>query len=169
MCSNHIGDTKLFIMKYHFFWGGIYSNWAKSPFTHVVDEEKVNFNCGEQYMMYCKAILSNDYESAEKILKESNPRFQKQLGREVKNFNSKLWDKHKYMIMYVGLKSKFEQNSQMKEQLMKEDCDLFVEASPHDRIWGIGYDEKNALVNRDNWGENLLGRIITDIRNSFLK
>ena len=156
-------------MKYHFFWGGIYSNWAKLPFTLEIDEQEISFNCGEQYMMYCKANLFNDYESAIKILKESNPRAQKQLGRKVKNFNSKLWDESKYMIMYIGLKAKFEQNLKIKEQLLKEDCDLFVEASPYDRIWGIGYNEEDALDNIDTWGENLLGRIITDVRNSLSK
>lgn len=39
-----------------------------------------------------------------------------------------------------------------------------VEASPVDRIWGVGFTEKNAEKNRYRWGENLLGRALVDIR-----
>lgn len=155
-------------MKYKFFWGGIYSNWYKSPFTVPnIFGEKLTFNCGEQYMMYVKAMLFRDVETARKILKESNPREQKKLGRQVKNFDSKIWDESKVSIMTEGLKQKFTQNKDLKAQLLKEDCDLFVEASPYDRIWGIGYSEADALNFTSDWGENLLGLIITRIRDEF--
>ena len=52
---------------------------------------------------------------------------------------------------------------------MQEDCKEFVEASPYDRIWGIGYSEKDALENIPYWGENLLGKIITDLRDSIVR
>jgi predicted NAD-dependent protein-ADP-ribosyltransferase YbiA (DUF1768 family) len=38
------------------------------------------------------------------------------------------------------------------------------QASPADRIWGVGYNEKDAESNRKNWGQNLLGRAITRAR-----
>ncbi len=39
-----------------------------------------------------------------------------------------------------------------------------VEASPFDRIWGVGYDAANAESNRGNWGENLLGKALMRVR-----
>lgn len=39
-----------------------------------------------------------------------------------------------------------------------------VEASPEDRIWGIGFDAANAEANRDKWGENLLGLALMNVR-----
>jgi predicted NAD-dependent protein-ADP-ribosyltransferase YbiA (DUF1768 family) len=38
-----------------------------------------------------------------------------------------------------------------------------VEASPEDRIWGIGFYAENAISNFDKWGENLLGKILTEL------
>jgi len=46
---------------------------------------------------------------------------------------------------------------------------IIVEASPNDRIWGIGYSEKYAIENIDNWGENLLGKIITELASELTK
>jgi hypothetical protein len=39
-----------------------------------------------------------------------------------------------------------------------------VEASPFDRVWGIGFREADAEWNREVWGENLLGRALMDVR-----
>jgi ribA/ribD-fused uncharacterized protein len=39
-----------------------------------------------------------------------------------------------------------------------------VEASPFDRIWGLGFAEKDAQRNRHRWGQNLLGRALMDVR-----
>lgn len=44
---------------------------------------------------------------------------------------------------------------------------FFVEASPFDRVWGIGYDQDHALQNQSNWGENLLGKTLTFYRESL--
>ena len=155
-------------MKYLFFWGGIYSNWYKSPFSVKMGSgTSVDFNCGEQYMMYCKATLSNDKDSTDLIMAEKDPRKQKSLGRKVKNFNSALWDKHKEEMMLIGLTEKFKQNPELLIQLLAENCETFVEASPYDRIWGIGFDATNAMAHESEWGENLLGKIITKIRNNL--
>jgi ribA/ribD-fused uncharacterized protein len=42
-----------------------------------------------------------------------------------------------------------------------------VEASPFDRIWGIGFAEKDASANRRRWGANLLGKALVDVRKSL--
>ena len=39
-----------------------------------------------------------------------------------------------------------------------------VEASPLDRIWGVGFAEKDAERNRSRWGENLLGKALVHVR-----
>lgn len=57
-------------IKYKFFWNGEFSNWFPSKF--VIDE--ITFNCGEQYMMFKKAITFNNAETAREILKEKDPR-----------------------------------------------------------------------------------------------
>lgn len=144
---------------YKFFWGGIFSNWYVADFT----VNGIIYNCGEQYMMHQKALKFNDYDTADEIMEELVPKLQKQLGRKVKNYNDKIWNSVRYNIVKKGLKEKFTQNSLAKKELIKyKDCQ-FVEASPVDRIWGIGYDSYSAINNIDNWGENLLGKILTEL------
>jgi len=145
--------------KCYFFWGGPFSNWATSFFTVGGFE----YNCGEQFFMHQKAITFKDYDTAGKILREGDPREQKALGRTIKGFVPEVWDNVKYEIVKHGLRQKFLQNEDLKEFLISHKSDYIVEASPEDRIWGIGYFEKDALKNRDNWGENLLGKILTEL------
>ena len=149
--------------KYHFFWNGKLSNWAFSLF--IVDG--ITFNCGEQYMMYMKAITFNDTEIADMIMKESDPKVIKGYGRMVRNYDDSVWRKVRYKIVKDGLKQKFLQNEDARKELLKYKGMTIVEASPYDRIWGIGYSEKSAMDNIDNWGENLLGKILTEISNEI--
>ncbi|KAI1110896.1 DUF1768-domain-containing protein [Nemania sp. NC0429] len=44
-----------------------------------------------------------------------------------------------------------------------------VEASPRDRIWGVGFGARNAPANRNRWGLNLLGKCLMEVREQFRK
>lgn len=151
---------------YTFFWktDSVFSNWHPSVFTH----EGITFNCSEQFMMYHKAKLFNDTEIMKKIMQTNSPKKQKELGRQVRNFNSEEWSKKCINIMKSGLKNKFQQNPEMLKKLFDTGNSIIVEASPFDRIWGIGYDSDNAIDNINNWGQNLLGKLLTDLRNDLL-
>ena len=148
-------------INYMFFWGGMFSNWYISDDQFTVDG--ITYNCGEQYMMYQKAMTFNDKETAKKILDEIVPNEQKKLGRLVKNYNDSTWNRVRYNIVKRGLFAKFSQNENLKEYLLKYKGYQIVEASPYDRIWGIGYYEQDAINNINNWGENLLGKILTEL------
>lgn len=146
-------------IKYKFFWGGPFSNWYKSNFTI----NGVTFNCGEQYMMYHKAVTFGDINTAKMIMAEQDPREQKKLGRSVVNFNEDKWNVVKYDIIKNGLREKFKQDVFLKSYISSYYGYKIVEASPFDRIWGIGYKSIDAIKNIDNWGDNLLGRILTEL------
>ena len=149
--------------KYTFFWDGIYSNWYKSNFIH----DLIEYNCMEQYMMYNKAMFFGDLETARLIMNTNNPRKHKELGRLVKNYDDREWSKLREDIVYEGLQAKFDQNPDLKKQLLSTKGTTLVEASPYDRIWGIGFSEGSALKNIDNWGLNLLGRLLTKLRDNY--
>jgi ribA/ribD-fused uncharacterized protein len=116
-------------------------------------------------MMWAKAVVFKDDEIAAKILKTSSPKEHKALGRKVRNFDPKVCDKYKEKIVYKALKAKFDQNPDLMVKLQKTSPTILVEASPWDRIWGIGYEEEKALrVGVHKWGENLLGKLLTRVR-----
>lgn len=154
--------------KYCFFWSANspFSNWHNAKFI----ENGIEYNCTEQYMMYQKAILFNDIEIANKILAEVSPRNQKRLGRMVKNFDQNIWSKNCMQIVYNGNKLKFTQNPHLLKQLLNTKGLKMVEASPYDRIWGIGMSKEEAvLVDESQWrGHNYLGRILTKLRDDLL-
>ena len=144
---------------YGFFYNGPFSNWF--PCEFVVDGTK--YNCGEQYMMHTKALFFNDGETAKMIMQTARPAKQKELGRSVKNYNDLEWSRVRYDLVKKGLREKFNQNKDLKDFLLSHKQFVIVEASPYDRIWGIGY--RNAINNIKDWGENLLGKILIELSN----
>ncbi len=146
---------------YHFFWSGPFSQWYSSNFF---DDAGTLFNTAEQYMMYCKALLFEDYQTAEKIITSKNPAVQKEWGRHVENFDKEIWDQHNMNIVTQGNMYKFQQNENLRKILLGTMNKILVEASPFDRIWGIGYSSEDAMDNQENWGENKLGICLMDVR-----
>lgn len=146
------------------FWGDedIYSNFHPSPFT--VDGKI--FHCSEQYFMYCKADYFSDAATADKIMAETAPINCKKLGRQIKNYDESAWDNVRESFMFDACYNKFLQNPNLKKQLLDTQNRLLVEASPFDKIWGIGLAEDNVdAENTAKWrGRNLLGKVLMDVR-----
>ncbi|HIR92233.1 MAG TPA: NADAR family protein [Candidatus Egerieimonas intestinavium] len=141
---------------------GYLSNWYLSKFT----VDGVTFSSTEQYMMYKKALLFQDQESAEKILRTDNVSEIKTLGRNVQNFDEKIWIKWREAIVYRGVIEKFLQHPELAEKLEKTGDEIIAECAVKDRIWGIGLsmkDENRYCI--DKWrGQNLLGEILMQVR-----
>lgn len=152
-----------------FFWKQTpLSNWhTGSPF--VVDG--ILFRTSEHYMMYKKAELFGDAKSMAIMLNEENrhPREVKARGREVTPFDKEKWDAVVRDIMFVGLREKFLQNSDILPVLMKTQGTRLVEASPFDPIWGVGLVESDDLIlDPANWkGLNWLGETLDRVRDSI--
>lgn len=91
----------------------------------------------------------------------------KKLGREAKG-NIKAWDKVKFKVMEELVTLKFNTYPELKKTLLSTKGQ-FVEASPYDRIWGIGYSKHDALSNINDWGENNLGKILDKVREKLLQ
>lgn len=125
----------------------------------------IEYACAEQFMMASKAELFKDLETREKIMHCTNPFEMKKLGREIKNFDSEVWDKHKEKIVFAGNMNKFLQNSDLKDYLLStEDAELY-EASPYDKIWGIGLSKEEAINRKKPYpGLNLLGKALMKVR-----
>lgn len=153
--------------KYHFFWDGVFSQWYPSKFK----ENGIEFNCAEQYMMYHKALVFEDSNTVSSILMTKNPRAQKSLGRSIKNFSDEVWDKHKIEVVTQGNWLKFSRNPEYAKFLLDTGDLTIVEASPYDKIWGIGLaeDDPRALDESQWKGQNLLGKCIMTVRDRLRK
>ena len=154
--------------KYTFFWKDKIAQWNMTSFK---DQNNIEYNCAEQYMMAKKALLFNDKESYINIMEAEHPRDQQKIGRKIKNFNQKIWDANCQSIVYQGNYFKFSQNKELLDILLSTGDTTLVEASSYDKIWGVGISENVALIlDKKNWkGQNLLGYILTNLRDNFFK
>lgn len=153
--------------QFTFFWNGPFSQWYPSTFTMGAN----TFTRAEQAMMYGKAVLFRDIPVAIEIMNTDDPKVQKALGRKVKNFDPQIWDRYKRTIVYQANHAKFTQNPTLLKALLDTRGTTLVEASPYDRVWGIGLAEHDPLaLNRETWkGQNLLGEILTELREDLIK
>ena len=117
-------------------------------------------------MMFHKALLFGDTDIAEQILLEKQPSIQKELGKQVKNFDIDLWVKFREEIVIKGNLLKFQQNTSLFTLLVGTGNKIIVEASPVDRIWGVGlHYEDDLILDEKNWkGLNLLGKCLMEVR-----
>ena len=120
-------------------------------------------------MMCSKALLFEDYNILGKMFSTSDPKLLKALGQKVQNFDQKKWDAFKLDIVILGNYLKFSQNLNLKQKLIQTEKAILAEASPYDKVWGIGLSADNDLANSpDSWrGENLLGYALMTVRNIF--
>ncbi|KDN85447.1 NADAR family protein [Kitasatospora cheerisanensis] len=159
--------------KYLHFWGhqpqrdgrigpGSLSQWWPSPFT----VDGVDYPTAEHWMMAGKARLFGDHEIVPRILGARTPAEAKKLGRLVAGFDPALWEAHRFDLVVAGSVAKFEQDEQLLDYLLRTGTRVLVEASPLDRIWGIGLaaDDEKA-DSPDQWrGLNLLGFALMEAR-----
>ena len=126
----------------------------------------VKYSTAEQYMMASKALLFNDINNFHDIMKAHTPQEFKHLGRQTKGFDGAVWNAHKDRIVIEGNIAKFSQNADLKAFLLSTGDKILVEASPYDKIWGIGIDEDNPdSINPSRWqGENHLGFALMAVR-----
>ncbi|MBP6632922.1 MAG: NADAR family protein [Kofleriaceae bacterium] len=139
-----------------------FSQWHPARF----EVDGVPFACAEQYMMYGKAVLFADAEAAARILAAGSPRQQKAIGRQVRGFDEARWRAARMDIVRTGSLAKFGQNPALRAALLETAPTTLVEASPFDRVWGIGLSADDPRADDPSrWrGQNLLGQILTEVR-----
>jgi ribA/ribD-fused uncharacterized protein len=139
-----------------------FGQWTLSPF----EIDGIKYNCAEQYMMSEKARLFNDASVERAILATPSPREQQKLGKRVSGFVNDVWEKERCEIVFRGNIAKFSQNADLLKQLLETEERSMVEASPIDRIWGIGLaaDDERAYDPIRWRGQNLLGNVLTRVR-----
>ena len=159
--------------KYLLFWGhqppaaggvgkGCLSQWWPAAFT----VDGLTYPSAEHFMMAAKAELSGDADMAVRIRQAPHPAAAKALGRQVRGFSEERWAERRFEVVVTGNLAKFGQDRDLRAFLLGTGDRVLVEASPQDRIWGIGlaaHDERAASPER--WlGLNLLGFALMEVR-----
>lgn len=141
----------------------MFSNFYKgAPFKY----QDILFYTSEQFYAFMKCLVFNDTNNARLVLKCLDPKSAKNFGRSIKRFNDSIWDNWKQHVMFIALREKFTQNTLLMNALASTAPDMLVEASKYDRIWGIGYSITDAEKNKHKWGTNLLGKLLTRLRDN---
>ncbi len=156
-----------------FFWGhtpkqpgavdaSCLSQWFPASFTL----DGITYATAEHFMMAEKARLFRDDEALRAILASKTPAEAKAGGRAVKKYDDRAWARARSESVVKGNVAKFGQNEALCAFLASTSERVLVEASPRDRIWGIGMGASNPDA-RDpkKWrGENLLGFALMEAR-----
>ena len=158
---------------YLMFWGhqperdgrpgrGCLSQWWPARF----EVDGLAYPSAEHYMMWSKAVLFGDDETAQRILESGSPERAKALGRQVRGFQNETWQAHRFAIVVRGNLAKFGQHDPLKTYLVGTGERVLVEASPLDPVWGIGLaaDDPRATDPAQWPGANLLGFALMDVR-----
>lgn len=159
--------------KWLLFWGhqpqrdgstgpGVLSQWWLSSFT--VDD--VAYASAEHWMMAGKARMFGDDESLAAVLAARTPAEAKNLGRKVRGFDEEGWGAARFELVVAGNVAKFGQDPDLRAYLLGTDNRVLVEASPRDKVWGIGLAASDdRATDPSRWrGQNLLGFALMEAR-----
>ncbi|MBZ3904113.1 NADAR family protein [Streptomyces griseiscabiei] len=153
-------------IKYLHFWGhrplpdgrigaSCLSQWWPSPFT----VDGVEYATAEHWMMASKARLFGDTEAERKAVAAAGPAQAKKIGRLVRGFDDAVWERERFAVVAEGSFHKFAADADLRAFLLGTGDRVLVEASPLDRVWGIGLaaDDERASDPARWRGPNLLG------------
>ena len=132
-------------------------------YPHAFSYDGVKLPTSEHHLMRAKALLMGDDVVANAIVAAPSALAAKRLGRKVKPWDQGLWDDNCDRIMEDILVAKFNSTPGMREYILNTEGH-FYEASPKDKVWGIGIGVQQAMAGAPHNGENKLGRALDRAR-----
>jgi ribA/ribD-fused uncharacterized protein len=156
-----------------FFWGHtpkvdkavgswVLSQWFPAPF----EVGGHRYATSEHWMMAGKAALFGDTKRHAAILAAHGPAEAKDHGRHVEGFSDAVWEARRYELVVEGNVHKFSRYPELRRYLQGTAGRVLVEASPVDRVWGIGLAQDDPRATKPaQWrGLNLLGFALMEAR-----
>lgn len=139
-----------------------FSNFFPAPFTI----EGINYAHVEQHFQSVKALHHGESDTADRIMAMSNPLRIKALGDSIDN--DEKWYERRMLVLYDGVRAKFEQNLTLQEELLATAGKHFYEATTDSYFGcGIGFESKRWQI-KDWSGENVAGLIVRKVRDELL-
>ena len=151
------------------FFFGIDSFLSNFDPAHFKEESSV-YSCSEQYYLCKKSLFFNDEYTAATIKKTTDPSRMKSLSNRIKGLDEAKWKPHAKSTMEKACQLKFSQNPHLQQKLLQS-RGILVEANRNDKFFscGLALSDPNIL-DRTKWlGENNLGQILNEVRQSLIK
>lgn len=144
---------------------GCLSQWWPCTFT----VGGITYPSAEHWMMAAKARLFGDEAGLAAVLAAASPGAAKAAGRAVSGFDEAAWAQARFDLVVAGNLAKFGQDDELGRFLVRTGSKVLVEASPLDRIWGIGLAADHPDAGRPSqWrGLNLLGFALMTVRDQL--
>lgn len=152
--------------------GGIFSDYdpLTNYYKHPLKHKDMVFSSLEHGYVYYKCLAAKHQAAADSVMHVPEPFMAKRIGsaRNLKSLDTKSWDKEKDKIMHSLLVSKFVKGGDMAKELLSTGNRRLGEAGL-DTYYGIGVSitDKNVLDPEKWTGENRLGTMLMNIRDSL--
>lgn len=156
------------------FWGhggeyGFLSNFYPFSFKSHSPYGEYTAHSSEQDFMVNKASAFGDIEILEKILNTKTPREAKILGRQIQGFDWPIWSVVRQTCMIDSVVRKFA-GTELESKLIDTGDKYLIEASPTDKVWGVGMSSDNPdIYDTSKWlGLNELGHVLMTVRHAII-
>jgi len=126
------------------------------------------YNCAQQHFQIEKAKFFSDFDTLKQIAAHTSPVWQKRLGREIKGFNQKDWDRIRTTVMHDVIYQKFLSDTYLTHLLLGDltPQTIVAEASPRwEKFWGTARPLISPYVfDVNQWdGQNMVGKCIMEV------
>ncbi len=139
---------------------GAFSNMAKSYPLRVQ-----SFTIGSSEHLYQAMRYTHEPEIQQYVLKAKSPMAAKKISRDWNEFTRSDWMDIRVDVMRWALHVKLANHWERFGCLLRSTGNRpIVEWSRHDNFWGAG-----PVTDDVNRGQNVLGRLLTELRESFLE
>ena len=142
----------------------------KSPLSNFntnypITIDETQYMCNEMFIQQQKALIFGDVKKAEMIMKSTEPKEMKELGRKIEGYKDSVWKERAPYVIMTCNREKVYAYKEIQDYLLKTGNRVLGEATP-DPFFGIGIHIGDpAVLNRNEWpGKNVMGNVLTELR-----
>ena len=149
--------------------GGEFSMFSNSA-RKSVEIDGTTYPSVTHYFIAMKAREAKNDDLYEKIMSAATPKAAKALEKKI-TLKEEDWQPKQDALMQKAVRAKFTQHPEIRAKLLETGDRPIGFADPRDIYWGIGTSQDTDKARKKSkWrGQNKLGLIIEDLRNTFMR